>query len=80
MSSLSSVCGLSFSPSSFKRLLNFILPTSERSYLSSLKNKLLNNVSAESLVGGSPGLIILYISTRASSLFEVGSDLSVFEI
>ena len=28
-------------------------------YLSSLKNKLVNNVSAESFVGGSPGLIIL---------------------
>ena len=45
-----------------------------------MKNKLLNKVSAESLVGGSPGLIILYISTRASNLLDVGSALSVFEI
>ena len=37
-------------------------------------------MSAESLVGGSPGLIILYISTNASSLFEVGSTLKVFDI
>ena len=48
-----------FFESSFNLLLNFILPTSERSYLSSLKNKLLKRVSAESFVGGSPGLIIL---------------------
>ena len=41
---------------------------------------MLNSVSAESLVGGSPGLIILYISTKASSLFEVGSALSVLDI
>ena len=40
-------------------LLNFILPTADRSYLSALKNKLLNKVVAASLVGGSPGLIIL---------------------
>ena len=72
--------GLSFSESNFNLLLNFILPTSERSYLSSLKKRLLNSVSAESLVGGSPGLIILYISTKASSLFEVGSALSVLDI
>ena len=45
-----------------------------------MKKRLLNNVSAESLVGGSPGLIILYISTKASSLFEVGSALSVLDI
>ena len=41
------------------RLLNFILPTSERSYLSALKNKFSNRRVAASLVGGSPGLIIL---------------------
>ena len=59
MSCLSRICGFSFFESSFNLLLNFILPTSERSYLSSLKNKLLKRVSAESFVGGSPGLIIL---------------------
>ena len=59
MSWSSRICGFSFSVSSLSLLLNFILPTSERSYLSSLKNKLLNKVSAESFVGGSPGLIIL---------------------
>ncbi len=40
-------------------LLNFILPTGERSYLSEEKNKFSNKFSADSFVGGSPGLIIL---------------------
>ena len=80
MSWRSSTFGLSLSSSIFSLLLNFILPTSDKSYLSGLKNKFLNKVSAESLVGGSPGLIILYISTRASNLFDVGSILSVFAI
>ena len=40
-------------------LLNFILPTSERSYRSGLKKRLVNKFSDASLVGGSPGLIIL---------------------
>ena len=61
-------------------LLNFILPTSERSYLSSLKNKFVNKFSEASFVGGSPGLIILYISIRASSFDEDGSILSELEI
>ena len=39
--------------------LIFNLPTAERSYLSSLKKRLLNNNSAVSIVGGSPGLKIL---------------------
>ena len=34
----------------------FTLPTSERSYLSELKNKLLKICVAISIVGGSPGL------------------------
>ena len=80
MSALSKIFGVSFSSSILSLRLNFILPTSERSYLSELKKRLLNNVSAESFVGGSPGLIILYISTKASNLFEVGSALSVSEI
>ena len=80
MSSLSKILGLSFSESSLSLLLNFILPTSDKSYLSWLKNRFSNTVSAESLVGGSPGLIILYISTNASSLFDVGSTLNVSEI
>ena len=40
-------------------LLNFILPTPERSYFSGLKNKFSNKRVAASLVGGSPGRIIL---------------------
>ena len=46
----------------------FSLPTEDKSYLSELKNKLLNKVSAVSIVGGSPGLKILNISNKASSL------------
>ena len=46
----------------------FNLPTEDKSYLSLLKNKLLNKSSAVSIVGGSPGLRILNISNRASSL------------
>ena len=80
MSSASKMPGTSFTESIFNLLLNFILPTSERSYLSGLKNRFWNSCSAESLVGGSPGLIILYISTKASSLLEVESTLSVVEI
>ena len=80
MSSLSRILGLSLEDSSFNLLLNFIRPTSERSYLSWLKNKFSNNVSAESFVGGSPGLIILYISTRASNLFDVGSTRKVSDM
>ena len=80
MSCLSKTCGLSFFASSLSLLSNFILPTSDKSYLSSLKNKLLNKVSAESFVGGSPGLIILYISTKASNLLVVGSALKVFDM
>ena len=46
----------------------FNLPTADKSYLSELKNKFLNNVSAVSIVGGSPGLNILKISNNASYL------------
>ena len=80
ISSISRIPGVSLIDSIFSLRLNFILPTSERSYLSALKNRFWNNCSAESLVGGSPGLIILYISTRASSLLDVGSALNVVEI
>ena len=38
---------------------NFTLPTSERSYLSELKKRLLKIWVAISMVGGSPGLKIL---------------------
>ena len=55
------VCFLNFA-------LIFNLPTEDKSYLSELKNKLLNSVSAVSIVGGSPGLNILKTSKRASSL------------
>ena len=56
----------------FKFSLEFIftLPTSERSYLSELKNKLLKIREAISIVGGSPGLNTLYISVIASLLFS----------
>ena len=40
----------------------FTLPTSDRSYLSELKKRLLNICDAISIVGGSPGLKTLYIS------------------
>ena len=45
-----------------------------------IKNRFWNNCSAESLVGGSPGLIILYISTKASNRFEVGSARNVVDM
>ena len=48
--------------------LIFNLPTDDKSYLSLLKNKLLNKSSAVSIVGGSPGLKILNTSNKASSL------------
>ena len=63
-----------------RRLLNFILPTPERSYLSALKNKFSNNRVAASFVGGSPGRIILYISASASKFVAVVSALRVSEI
>ena len=42
----------------FRFNLEFILtlPTSDKSYLSELKNRLLNICAAISIVGGSPGL------------------------
>ena len=46
----------------------FNLPTEDKSYLSSLKNRLLKRFSAVSIVGGSPGLKILKTSNNASSL------------
>ena len=68
---------MSFLSSSFSLQLSFILPTSERSYLSSEKNKLLNKTSVDSFVGGSPGLNILYMSISASALLLLGSFLRV---
>ena len=59
---------------------NFILPTSDKSYRSLLKNKFWNKFSAASFVGGSPGRIILYISTSASILSDEGSILKVFDM
>ena len=61
-------------------LLNFILPTSDKSYLSGLKKRFWKRFSDESLVGGSPGRIILYISTSASSFEDDGSILREFEM
>ena len=61
-------------------LLNFILPTAERSYFSGLKNKFSKSKVAASFVGGSPGRIILYISARASKFVAVVSALKVSEI
>ena len=63
-----------------RRRLNFIRPTAVRSYLSGEKNRLENKFSAASLVGGSPGRIIRYISTSASSLLFAGSTFRVSEI
>ena len=61
-------------------LLNFILPTADKSYFSGLKNKFSKSKVAASFVGGSPGRIILYISAKASRLVAVVSALSVSEI
>ena len=52
-------------------LLNLYLPTLERSYLFASKNKESIKDTAESTVGGSPGLNLLYISNNASSLVLV---------
>ena len=43
----------------FSLEFNFTLPTSDKSYLSFLKYKFLNNSSAISTEGASPGLKIL---------------------
>ena len=43
----------------FNLEFNLTLPTSDKSYLSELKNKLLNTCEAISMVGGSPGLSTL---------------------
>jgi len=58
--------------------LIFNLPTAERSYRSSLKNKFLKRRSAVSIVGGSPGLKILNTSKSASSLDRALSSCNVF--
>ena len=67
ISLLSSVlCSIDVFFLNFEQIFN--LPTEDRSYLSELKNKLLNKFSAVSMVGGSPGLKILKTSKSASSL------------
>ena len=43
----------------FNLEFNLTLLTSDKSYLSELKNKLLNTCEAISMVGGSPGLSTL---------------------
>ena len=48
-------------------MFSLTLPTSDKSYLSSLKNIFWNKKLLASNVGGSPGLKILKISKRASS-------------
>ena len=60
--------------------LSFTLPTSDRSYLSFLKYKLLNISAAISTDGASPGLKILYMSFRASVLLLFLSILRVSRI
>ena len=52
----------------FNLEFNFTLPTSDKSYLSELKKRLLKIWDAISIVGGSPGLRTLYISFIASFL------------
>ena len=59
---------------------NLTLPTSDKSYLSFLKYKLLKISSAISKDGTSPGLNILYISPRASFLLEFLSILRLSRI
>ena len=56
---------------------NFTLPTSDKSYLSFLKYKFVKISSAISRDGASPGLKTLYISFKASDLFEF---LSIFNV
>ena len=60
--------------------LSFTLPTSDKSYLSFLKYKLLNISSAISTEGASPGLNTLYMSFKASTLFEFLSILRLSKI
>ena len=55
MSSFLKIVILSEQDSSNREFI-FTLPTSDKSYLSELKNKLLNICVAISMVGGSPGL------------------------
>ena len=55
--------------------LSLTLPTSERSYLTEVKNKLLKISFATSKEGGSPGLKTLYISFIASSFELFLSDI-----
>ena len=77
MSDLSKVfCEINVSFLNFAFILS--LPTDDKSYLSALKNKLLNSNSAVSIVGGSPGLKILNTSKRASSLYLALSNCKVF--
>ena len=64
--------------SRFNLIFILTLPTSDKSYLSLSKNKLLNKPEALSTVGGSPGLRILYISNRADVLSKDLSTAKVF--
>ena len=52
-------------------LLNLYLPTLDKSYLFASKNNESIRDIALSTVGGSPGLNLLYISNKASSLVLV---------
>ena len=66
--------------SKFNLELSFTLPTSDKSYLSFLKYKLLNISSAISKDGASPGLKTLYMSFNASVLFVFLSTLRLSRI
>ena len=66
--------------SKFNLEFNFTLPTSDKSYLSFLKYKLLNMSSAISVEGASPGLKTLYISFSASDLLVFLSILRLSRI
>ena len=60
--------------------LSLTRPTSDKSYLSFLKYKLLKISSAISIEGASPGLKSLYISPNASFLLEFLSILRLSNI
>ena len=64
--------------SRFSLIFILTLPTSDKSYLSLSKNRLVNRFVALSTVGGSPGLNILYISKRADVLSKDLSTAKVF--
>ena len=66
--------------SSCSLLFNLYLPILPRSYLLGLKKRLWNRFCAFSYVGSSPGLNLLYISFKASSLLLPEASLSIVDL